>query len=221
MSLEAVIFDFDGVILETSSQLFQGYKRVLDRFDVEYTEKQFNDVFGLKTKEHFRKILLDNGIDLSDDELNELVRERDIYYRKICSEHLEALPGVVELLGELKDNKVKIGLASSTSKGNLDFFLPKLGIQPYFDQIIGGTEVTLGKPNPQIYLMACEKLGVRAQNSVGIEDTEIGINALKNANMKSVAVTLTNRKKYDFSNADLVVRTLEEINLEVIRALFK
>jgi HAD superfamily hydrolase (TIGR01509 family) len=221
MPLSAVIFDFDGVILETSNQLYQGYKRVFDRLDVEYTEKHFNDVYGLKTKEHFRKVLLDNEIDLSDEDLNGLVEERDIYYRQICSVDLEPLPGVVELLSNLKDNNISIGLATSTSRDNIDFFLPRLGILDYFDQLLAGTEVTKGKPDPEIYLKTCVKLGFSPVDCVGIEDTEIGVNALNNANMKSIAVTLTNRKKYDFSSADLVVCSLEEIKVEKIRVLFK
>ncbi len=220
MPLEAVIFDFDGVILDTSDQLFQGYKQVFDRFNVKYTEDHFNEVYGLKTKEHFRKILLDNNIDLSDNELNSMVEERDKYYRELCSSNLAPLPGVKELLMNLSNNKVKIGLATSTSRGNVDFFLPRLGIADFFSEILAGTEVTRGKPNPEIYLKTCKKLDVKPVNCVGIEDTEIGISALKNANMKSIVVTLTNRKHYDFSNADLVVKTLEEIDINVIKKLF-
>jgi beta-phosphoglucomutase len=220
MIFQAAIFDFDGVILETSNQLYQGYKKVFERFDVEYTESHFNNVYGLKTKEHFRKILLDKNIDLSDSDLDKLVQERDIYYREICADNLEALPGVNALLEKLKNDQVKIGLASSTSRGNLDFFLPKLRIDKYFDQIVAGTEVVKGKPEPEIYLKTASKLNVNPLFCVGIEDTEIGIQALKNAGMKSIAVTLTNRKTYDFSNADLVIRTLEDIKLKDLISLF-
>ena len=163
---------------------------------------------------------MDNNIELSDEELNKLVAERDIFYRQICSEHLEALPGVKSLLVDLRQNNLKVGLATSTSRGNIEFFLPKLGIYDYFDQIVAGTDVTCGKPDPEIYLKTCKKLDVKPINCVGIEDTEIGVNALKNANMKSVAVTLTNRKEYDFSDADLVVKTLEEINFNMVKELF-
>jgi beta-phosphoglucomutase len=220
MNLKAVIFDFDGVILETSKRLFQGYKKVFDRFGVEYTEKHFNDVYGLKTKEHFRKILLDNSINLSNEELDRLVQDRDVYYRKICEADLEALPGVKDLLIELKDNHLKIGLASSTSRGNLEFFLPRLGLDTYFDVVFAGTDVAHGKPDPEIYLKTCDELEIRPNNCVGIEDTEIGVNALLNAGMKAVAVTITNRKQYDFSKADIVVNTLNELNVNLLQKLY-
>ena len=78
---------------------------------------------------------MDNNIELSDEELNKLVAERDIFYRQICSDHLEALPGVESLLVDLRQNNLKVGLATSTSRGNIEFFLPKLGIYDYFDQV--------------------------------------------------------------------------------------
>ncbi len=217
--IQAVIFDFDGVLLDTSDQLYQGYKKVFTRLDIDYKKEQFNENYGLKTKEHFKKVLSENNIRISNEELNKLVEERDIFYRGICN-NLELLPGARKLLYELKNKNIKLGVASSTSRGNLNFFLPKLGLQDYFDHILAGNEVTRGKPHPEIYLTICDHLNIKPSYCVGIEDTDKGINALKSANMKAVAVTLTNRKKYDFSKADLIVRSLEELNWSKIKALF-
>lgn len=217
--IEAVIFDFDGVLLDTSEQLYRGYKKVFKRFNIDYKEEQFNENYGLKTKEHFKKVLSENNIEISNEELNKLVEERDIFYRHICND-LKLLPGAQKLLDELKNRNIKLGLASSTSRGNLNFFLPKLGLQIYFDHILAGNEVTRGKPHPEIYSTVCDHLNVEPSYCVGIEDTDKGINALKNANMKAVAVTLTNRKQYDFSKADLIVRSLEELNWSKITTLF-
>jgi len=217
--IQAVIFDFDGVLLDTSDQLYQGYKKVFTRLNIDYKKEQFNENYGLKTKEHFKKVLSENNIRISNEELNKLVEERDIFYRGICN-NLELLPGARKLLYELKNKNIKLGVASSTSRGNLNFFLPKLGLQDYFDHILAGNEVTRGKPHPEIYLTICDHLNIKPSHCVGIEDTDKGINALKSANMKAVAVTLTNRKKYDFSKADLIVRSLEELNWSKIKALF-
>ena len=212
--LEAVIFDFDGVILDTSDQLYQGYKRILKRYGIEYLEEQFNDNYGLKTKEHFKKVLMQHGVTLSQQELDELVVERDINYRLDCSTDLEPLPGTRELLLDLRTNNIKLGVASSTSRANLDHFLPKLGVEPYLNYTLAGTEVSAGKPNPEIYTKICDYLGVQPNSCIGIEDTDKGVEALKNADMKAIAVTLTNRKRYDFSKADLVVYSLEELNFK-------
>jgi len=218
--IQAVIFDFDGILLDTSNQLYRGYKKVFKRFNIDYKKEQFNENYGLKTKEHFKKVLSENDIGTSNEELNKLVEERDNFYRHICNENLKSLPGAQKLLDELKNKNIKLGLASSTSRGNLNFFLPKLGLQAYFDHILAGNEVTRGKPHPEIYLTVCDHLNVEPSYCVGIEDTDKGINALKNANMKAVAVILTNRKQYDFSKADLIVRSLEELNWSKITMLF-
>ena len=218
--MQGVIFDFDGVLLDTSNQLYQGYKKIFKHFNIDYEKERFNENYGLKTKEHFKKILSENNIGTSDEELDKLVVERDIFYKQICNEDLKLLPGAQKLLDELKNKNIKLGLASSTSRGNLNFFLPKLGLQTYFDHIIGGDEVTRGKPHPDIYLTICDRLNIEPSYCVGIEDTDKGINALKNANMKAVAVTLTNRKQYDLSKTDLIIRSLEELNWSKITALF-
>jgi HAD superfamily hydrolase (TIGR01509 family) len=220
-NLNAVVFDFDGVLLDTSDQLYIGYKRVFAKFAIEYHEWQFNENYGLKTKEHFNKILLENKHELAEAELNQLVVERDEFYREKCKAVSEPLPGVANLLKELKDKKIKLGVASSTSRDNLDYFLPKIDIQQYFNCTLAGTEVSHGKPDPEIYLKLCDLLGINPMKCVGLEDTDKGVTALKNTGIKAIAVTLTNRKKYDFSKADLIVETLEEVNTSKITNLLK
>jgi beta-phosphoglucomutase len=204
-TLEAVVFDFDGVLLDTSDQLYIGYKRVFAKFGIEYHEWQFNENYGLKTKEHFNKILIENNKKLTDEQLNQLVVERDEFYREKCQEVTEPLPGVVKLLKDLKNKDIKLGVASSTSRDNLDYFLPKINILQYFDCTLAGTEVSHGKPNPEIYLKLCDMLKANPIKCVGLEDTDKGVAALRNAGIYAIAVTLTNRKKYNFSKADLVV----------------
>lgn len=214
--MEAVLFDFDGVLLESSQQLYQGYAYVLKQFGIDYSEEEFNSNYGLKTKEHLGKVLSERGQNLTDAELDALVKKRDIFYRKLCDQELTACPGVNKLLDEIKKHGVKIGLGSSTHRDNLDFFLEKLGIKKYFEVIVAGNEVKRGKPDPFIYLKCCEALGVDPRECVGIEDTDKEVAALKAAGAKAIAVTLTNRKEYDFSNADLVVKTLEEVDWDTL-----
>jgi len=158
---------------------------------------------------------------LDDDQLNQLVVERDEFYREKCKTVTEPLPGVVKLLKDLKDKNIKLGVASSTSRDNLDYFLPKINVLQYFDCTLAGTEVSHGKPNPEIYLKLCEMLGANPVKCVGLEDTDKGVAALKNAGIKAIVVTLTNRKEYDFSKADLVVKTFDELNTSTLTNLLK
>ena len=138
-NLKAAIFDFDGVLLDTSDQLCEGYIHVLAGFGVEYDAEQFNENYGLKTKEHFAKVLRENNIELQEQELDGLVKQRDGIYRQKCQDVTEPLPGVVGLLKELMNNGLRLGVASSTSRENLDHFLPKIGILKYFDYTVNTT----------------------------------------------------------------------------------
>jgi beta-phosphoglucomutase len=218
--MQAVIFDFDGVILETSNQLFLGFKEVFLKFNIDYTENDFNQNYGRRTKEHIKIILENNNIFVSDIDLENLVLERDIFYRNLCSNKLELLPGVRTLLDELKNNSIIIGLGTSTHRLNIEFFMKILDLEKYFSFTLCGNEVLRGKPDPEVYNKVCQGLGVNPLNCIGIEDTGNGVLALKNAGCKAIAVTLTNRKKYDFSKADLIVDNLTELNLNKIKNLF-
>jgi len=219
--LQAVLFDFDGVLVETSAELFQGYREVFKKFRIDYQESEFNKNYGLKTKEHFEKVLLGHGIQSSSSQLDSMVLERDRIYRNTCRGNIKLLRGAIDLLNDLRQKGLKLGIASSTHRDNIDFLLPLLKIEKYFDYRIGGNEVKRGKPNPEGYLTLCNKLGIHPSVCAGIEDTDKGVQSLKQAGIKAIAVTLTNRQNYDFSSADLIVPTLQDLNYEKIRDLFK
>jgi len=217
--MEAVIFDFDGTLVETSHLLYMGYKEVFSKYSIDYSENEFNSNYGLKTKQHLNTVLKKREISLSDKELNKLVKLRDKFCREKCENDIDLLFGARKFLEELNKNNIIMGIASSVSRQNLEFFIKKLKIQKYFSFYIGGDEVSKGKPNPEGYLRVCKSLNVNPKNCVGVEDTDKGINALVNAKMKAIAITLTNRKKYDFSNADLVINNWKELNLSKVQSL--
>lgn len=215
--VEAVLFDFDGVLLETSDLLYEGYRKVLSTFGIEYSEREFNTNYGLKTKEHFRKVLREKGIEQREEELEILVRTRDDIYQALCREQeLVLLPGVKRLLEEIDGERTIMGIASSTSRVNLDFFLPQLGISDYFSATVAGNEAKRGKPHPEIYCTLCERLEVDPRKCVGIEDTQKGVEALDAAGITPIAVTFTNRVTYNFSQAAYIVRTMEELTYQRI-----
>ena len=120
--MEAVIFDFDGVIFESANELYQGYKHCLKKFGIDYSEEAFSSNYELRAKEHFNKVLIENNVNLSNEELVNLVLERDVFYRKLLEESkLELLPGVKDLLLELKENKIRTSIATATHRKNLGF----------------------------------------------------------------------------------------------------
>ena len=217
--LKAIIFDFDGVILDTAEKNYLSYKHIFLQLGINYLREEFNLNFGMRTKDHLNDVLKKSGFILSEEELDELVLKRDEFYRKRWEGSIEMLPGMESILKELKENNIKIAIASLTHRNNLDFFIEKLGLKEYIDNSVAGNEVSAEKPSPEIYLKACSELGVSPDLCVGVEDTEKGVASLRGAGIKSIAVTLTNTKKHNFSNANLVVSSLEQINLKKLLQL--
>ena len=219
--IQALIFDFDGVIIDQSEALFQAYQHILKRFKVHYSVDDFNRYFGLKGTEHLCCVLEPQGIMLDDDELEKLIAERDRFYIRLCGAQTQMLPGVKRLLDAAREHGVPLGLATSTCRRNLDYFLPRLGIEEYFDATVAGDEVTSGKPDPEAYIAVCSALCVEPALCLGIEDTDYGVAALKRAGLRAVAVTLANRREHDFAQADIVVSSLAELSWKQIEDITK
>ena len=113
-----------------------------------------------------------------------------------------------------------MAIASSAPMENIQLILRGLGIESYFQAIVWGREVTEGKPSPQAFLLAAEKLGVKPEDCLVIEDAVAGVSAAKRAGMKCIAVTTTNPRE-KLHEADLVVDSLAEVGADVVAGLFK
>lgn len=219
VKIKAVIFDFDGVIVDLADRIFLGYKYVFDNLKIKYSEDDFNQCYGLSPRDHIRKILEENRLEFSDQQIQELVDQRKIFLHKIHSNsETDLLPGVKKLIQEIHGSFL-LAIATSATRQHIEAILPKLGLIEYFDAIVTSSEVKNGKPHPEVYLEAAKKLNVDPKYCVGIEDTDIGITAVKLAGMKAIAVTLTNKRKHDFSKADLIIESLEDLDLDIIKKI--
>ncbi len=128
-------------------------------------------------------------------------------------QNIRPLPGVLKLITSLKEHKFKIAIASSAPMENIRLITQSLKIHNRFDAIVSGWEVTKGKPDPQIFLLTAEKLGVEAENCIVIEDAIAGVTASKRAGIHCISVTNTTPRE-DLREADLVIDTLEEITVD-------
>ena len=122
------------------------------------------------------------------------------------------MPGLNESLSYYRQKEFKIALASSGTKKYIEMVLDRFKIKDYFDVVISGDHVKHGKPHPEVYEIALEKLGVKPSESVVLEDAEVGIESAKGAGCFCVAVTNPYTPKQDLSKADKVIHSLNEIN---------
>jgi beta-phosphoglucomutase len=213
----AVIFDMDGVIVDTAAYHFKSWQKIFGKYGVTFTKEQFPHIFGRRDDAIIRIIMGDN---VPPDQIQKMSREKEEYFREIVKENIKALPGAVELIKSLKPNNFKVALASSAVPENVNLVLETLKIRPDFDAVTNGLEVTESKPSPQIYLLAASKVGVKPENSIVIEDAVMGVMGAKRGGMKAIAVTTShNRAEFEEAHPDLVVDTLKEVNIAVVEKL--
>lgn len=129
------------------------------------------------------------------------------------------MPGLLESLERFKAAGFKLAVASSGAQKYIELVLNKFEINGYFDAVVTGDDVKVGKPHPEAYLIAAEKLRVGAQECLVLEDATKGIQSAKAAGCKCVAVSNPNVPAQDFSEADVVVNSLDEVTLDLIKEL--
>ena len=209
-SAKAVIWDMDGIIVDSARHHLKGWQIVFQKRGANYTEEDFWRNTGKRSDTIVKNIL---GEKISSEEIRDIIREKDETFRQLMGENIKALPGVLELITSLKEHGFKIAIASSAPMENINLITRSLKIYNRFDAIISGWEVTKGKPDPQTFLLAAEKLGVEAKSCIVIEDAISGVTASKKAGMRCVAVTNTTPRE-ELQGADIVIDSLEEITVD-------
>ena len=207
---KAVIWDMDGVIADTALYHRQAWQKVLLKKGINFTEENFQRYFGQRNEEIIRKIL---GEEKSQDEIDEIAIEKEESFRSLIRPNIRSLPGVIELMESLTENEFRMALASSTPMENIRLLTESLGIDKYFQSIISAEDVTEGKPDPQVFLLAAESLAIEPGSCIVIEDAVAGVTAAKRAGMLCLAVTNTHPRE-SLQGADLIVDTLEAVTVK-------
>ena len=206
-NLKAVIWDMDGVIVDTAPYHFSAWQEAFRKRGTKYTEEDFLRNFGRRNDAIIRNIL---GGGISQSELDTISEEKEENFCKKVRQNIKPLPGAVRLMKLLIEHGFKMALASSAPIENIKIQTEGLGISDWFQSIISGKDVTEGKPSPQSFLLSAQRLGADPKNCVVIEDAVAGVTAAKRAGMRCLAVTNTHPKR-NLMEADLVVDTLEAV----------
>ncbi|MBA7689352.1 Beta-phosphoglucomutase [subsurface metagenome] len=206
---KAVIWDMDGIIVDTAQYHHKGWQIVFQKRGANYTKADFWRNTGKRSDAIIRSIL---GEKISQGEIMAIIQEKDENFRQLMRQNIRPFPGVIKLITSLKEHGFKIAIASSAPMENIQLITRNLKIHNRFDVIVTGWEVTIGKPDPQTFLLTAEKLGVETKNCIVIEDAISGVTASKRAGMHCIAVTNTTPRE-ELREADLVIDTLEEITV--------
>ena len=184
--IKGAVFDMDGLMFDSEKLVFENWKKMLTELGYEYNIEIFKNTIGLRTDEtkRYYNSLYTEGFDY--DALK--IRSRKMFFDRIEREGVPIKKGLYELLDFLKQNNIKMAVATSTSRQSCERMLKKSGVYPCFDEIICGDDVTQGKPHPEVFLKASERLGVNPENCIALEDSINGIKSAFSAGMITIMV---------------------------------
>ncbi len=206
----AVIFDMDGVLVDSYQAHWQSWHFMADELGKGLTEAQFVSTFGRTSRE----IIAEHwgASALSPQEIADFDRRKEALYREIVSRDFPAMDGAATLLRDLHEAGFRLAVGSSGPPENVALAVERLGAGPCFDALITGKDVTRGKPDPQVFLVAAQRLGVAPADCAVIEDAPVGIAAANAAGMVSIALLSTGHTAESVRAARLVVRSLRELS---------
>ena len=210
-----VIFDVDGVLVDSYQAHFASWRALYGELGIDYTESAFAADFGRTSRDILCRTL---GPETSDERTDALDRRKEALFREILQKDFPAMPGAVELINALAADGFAIAVGSSGPPENIELTLEKLGCADKVDARVTGADVERGKPDPQVFQLAAERLGMRPERCAVVEDAVHGIEAARRAGMKSIALTGTADRE-QLSAADLVVDSLGELSPAVMRGL--
>lgn len=211
-----IIFDWDGVIIDSSRQHEESWERLADEEGKVLPSDHFTVGFGRKNEWVIPTLLKWTD---SPEEIRRLSLRKEALYREVVIEKgLSSLPGVHEFLLRLQAAAVPCCVGSSTHRANIDTSIELLGFEGLFGGIVTAEDVSMGKPDPEVFLKAAAKTGCAPKNCIVFEDAMAGIQAARAGGMKVVGVATTHPAE-ELSMTDRVVHRLDELEIEDLVAL--
>jgi len=206
---KAVLFDMDGVLIDSYEAHFQSWVDLGKETATAFSRDDFKWAFGRTSRETVAKYW---GANLDDAKIRKLDDRKEALYRDIIADHLPIMPGVLALIDALQAAGFKMAVGSSGPPENVHLTVDKLGRKDKFGAVITGMDVKHGKPNPEVFLVAAKRLGVAPEQCVVIEDAPAGIAAARAGNMSAVGLVSTGRTREELADAHLIVGELAELS---------
>jgi beta-phosphoglucomutase len=213
----AVIFDMDGVLVDSYMAHFRSWQEVGAEQGHTVTEAEFAAQFGRTSREIIAGAW--GGGAFTDAEIAALDDRKEAVFREILAADFPTMPGAEALLQALHHAGFALGVGSSGPPENVDFVLDHLVNRALFDAVVTGSDVTRGKPDPQVFLLVAQRLGAAPARCAVVEDAPVGVQAANAAGMTSIGFASTGRSRAAFADADFAIDALDELSPELIRRL--
>ena len=225
--MDALIFDYDGVVLDSEPYHYEGFQQILKQFDITIPADIYADRYlGLTDFEGFRKIFNDYNRTDQLDNIEDLVQKKTAIVQNLIRNHATAIPGTVELVKSAVDSKIPIAICSGALRDEVKIGAETLGILEHFPVIVSAEDVSQGKTDPEGYIKTCrllsEKVGkkISPNRCVVCEDSPAGTAAANSAGMR-VCGLATSYAKHELPLADIVVENLSEISISQLARLIE
>ena len=214
----AVLFDMDGVIIDSNPYHKDAWMEFCRRYQVELKEEDVpRYIYGKTNKTALVDVF---QREFSPEESFRLSEEKEAIYRELHRSDIRLIKGLPALLEAFKRHQVPLAVCTNAPVANLDFMLEETGIRPYFQVLIDASKVSKGKPDPEIYLKAAQMLGLSPGRCIVMEDSTVGVEAGLRAGMKVVGITTTHSRQ-ELAHTHLVIDDFDELNVAKLEALLK
>jgi len=207
--IKAIIFDLDGVLLDSVGRDIAITVQVFNKFGYSITQSDEQYIIGWHPADRIG--VFAEKFDISPEEQQLIVEDEKRLYRELWDSTSKLLPGVKECLATMKTKGLTLALATTSTGESVSKFLQKFNLHGYFSLILTREDVFTRKPNPEVYTKAWNELGYKSEEMIVVEDTEIGVRAAKSAGLPCVAVPNEYTKAQDFSGADYVIKSIGEL----------
>jgi beta-phosphoglucomutase family hydrolase len=214
MTGQGVLWDLDGVLVDTGEFHFQAWSVLLPEYDIPFSRELFRATFGMNNAGVLSTLL---GQRLRPELLAEISDRKEQRFREAIRGRTQPLPSVLAWLERLKAAGMRQAIASSAPSANIDALVDELGLRAYFEAIVSGFDLP-GKPDPTLFLKVARLIDVPPERCIVIEDAVAGVEAARRAGMKCVAVTTTN-PAHALKAADVVIERLDELSPDTFQRL--
>ncbi len=214
---DGVIFDMDGVLVDSGEPHHESWQVLAQQYGIDVSAERFGKTFGRPSRDIIRIIW---GEDLSDEEIERIDAEKEAVYRDLVRDDVPLMPGCRDLLQRLSDAGYRLAVGTSGPEENLTLVLERGGIAPFFAATVNGFDVEHGKPAPDCFVLAAERLGISPQQCIVVEDAPVGVQAGVAAGAAVIALTGTQpRDALQEAGAARIVDHLDEITVDMVAAL--
>ena len=216
--IQTVIFDMDGVIIDSEPVYFKIDKQMFEELNIAVSFEEHCTYVGTSSQNMWDTIIKKHGLP---DHPGELMRkEYNLYMDYLVSaKNLQPIDGVMELINDLHENNFKLILASSSRMETIDIILKKFKLSDLFIARVSGSELAHSKPHPEIFLRSAQLVGSEPKECIVIEDSKNGVAAAKAAGMKCIGFLNPSSGDQDLKTADMMIRSFKELNAGVIKNL--